>query len=102
MLDKAIKDHGKPVSAMTDHGPQFYANESEVKRKRESESEKRLVDLETRQILARVRHLRTNGKLEGLHGEMQRKLPEFEAILVWTSDPINRLMKWCIPHGKSP
>lgn len=25
---------------------------------------------------------------------MQRKIPEFEAILVRTSDPIDRFMKW--------
>ena len=28
-------------------------------------------------MLARVNHPRTNGKLEGVHGEMERKLPLF-------------------------
>ena len=94
VLDKAIKDHGKPASIMTDHGSQFYANEGEVKRKGESEFERRLVELEIRQILARVRHPQTNGKLERLHGEIQRKLPEFEAILMRKSDPMDLFMKW--------
>ena len=30
ILEQTIKDHGKPASILTDHGPQFYANESEV------------------------------------------------------------------------
>jgi len=33
VLDEAMKKYGKPASIMTDHGSQFYANESEAKRK---------------------------------------------------------------------
>ena len=58
VLDDAIKSHGKPASIMADHGAQFYANEGEVKRNGESEFERRLVELEICQILARVRHSR--------------------------------------------
>ena len=36
------------------------------------------MELDIRQILARVRHPQTNGKLERLHGELQRKLHHFE------------------------
>ena len=35
----------------------------------------------------------TNGELERIHGEIQRKLPEFEAILMQTSEPIDLFMK---------
>ena len=94
VLDEAIKNHGKPAFILTDHGSQFYANEAEAKKRGVSEFEKRLVELDIRQILARVRHPQTNGKLERLHGEIQRKLPEFEAIMMRTSDPIDLFMKW--------
>ena len=94
VLDEAIRNHGKPASIMTDHGSQFYANEGEAKKKGESEFEKRLAELDIKQILARVKHPQTNGKLERIHGEMQRKLPEFEAILMRTSDPVDLFMKW--------
>ena len=33
VLEEAIKNHGKPASAMTDRGSQFYASASEAKRK---------------------------------------------------------------------
>ena len=78
VLEEAIKCHGKPASIMTDHGSQFYANESELKKKGESVYEKKLVELDIKQILARVKHPQTNGKLERLHGEIQRKLHHFE------------------------
>ena len=94
VLDGAIKRHGKPASIMTDHGSQFYANEAEARKRGESEFEKRLAELDIKQILARIRHPQTNGKLERIHGEIQRKLPEFEAILMRTSDPIDLFMKW--------
>ena len=80
VLEEAVGRHGKPASIMTDRGSQFYATASEAKRKGASEFEKRLVELGIRQILAGVRHPQTNGKLERLHGELQRKLPEFEAV----------------------
>lgn len=94
VLDEAIERHGKPASIMTDHDSQFYANEAEAGKRGESEFEKRLVDLGIRQLLARVKHPQTNGKLERIHGEIQRKLPEFEAILMRNSEPIDLFMKW--------
>ena len=33
VLEQAIMDHGKPAAVMTDHGTQFYANESEAKKR---------------------------------------------------------------------
>ena len=79
VLEEAIARHGKPASIMTDHGSQFYANEAEARKRGESAYEKKLVELGIRQILARVKHPQTNGKLERLHGEIQRKLHRFEA-----------------------
>ena len=79
VLDEAIKHHGKPASIMTDHGSQFYANEAEARKRGESTYEKKLVELDIKQILARIKHPQTNGKLERLHGEIQRKLHRFEA-----------------------
>ena len=94
VLEEAIKNHGKPASIMTDHGSQFYANASETKKKGASDFEKRLAGLGIHQILARVKHSQTNGKLERRHGVIQRKLPEFEAILMRKSDPIDMFMQW--------
>lgn len=78
VLDQAIADHGKPASIMTDHGSQFYASGSEKKRKGTSRFEERLVELDIRQILAGVRRPQTNGKVERLHGTIQRALRSFE------------------------
>ena len=94
VLERAMADHGKPASIMTDHGAQFYANESEDRKRGRTEFERRLVELGIRQILAGVRHPQTNGKLERLHGEIQRKLPEFEAIMMRKSDPVDLFMRW--------
>ena len=94
VLEQAIKDHGKPASIMTDHGSQFYANEKESAKRGKGEFEKKLVELEIRQILAGVNHPQTNGKLERLHGEIQRKLPNFEGIMMRTSDPMDLFMDW--------
>ena len=99
VLEEAIKNHGKPASIMTDHGSQFYANASEAKRKGASDFEKRLVGLGVHQILARVKHPQTNGNLERLYGEIRRKLPEFEAMLMRRSDPIDLFMQW-YNHGR--
>ncbi len=80
---------------MTDHDAQFYANSKQLKEKGKSGFEKKLVELGIRQILAGVGHRpQTNGKLEHLYGEIQRKLPRFEAIMMWKSDPIDLFMKW--------
>ena len=52
---------------MTDHGSQFFANESKVKKNRVSKFEQKLVELDIKQILAGIQHPQTNGKLERLH-----------------------------------
>ncbi len=80
VLRKAISKYGRPASILTDRGSQFYANESECKRKGVSEFEQELVSLGIRHILARVRHPQTNGKLERFHGEINRKQKWFKDI----------------------
>ena len=91
VLEEAIKNHGKPTSITTDRRSQFYANTSEVKRKGASVFEKKMVKLGIKQILAGLRHSHTNGKMEILHGKIQLKLPEFEAIIMHKSDPATYL-----------
>ena len=94
VLERAVADHGKPASTMADHGAQFYANERATAAGRgESAFERRLVELGIRQILAGAGHPQTNGKLERLRGEIQRKLPEFEAIMMRKSDPVDLFMR---------
>ncbi len=41
VLEQAIEDHGKPASILTDRSSQFYATESEAKKKDMSEFDKR-------------------------------------------------------------
>ena len=74
VLDAAIRAYGAPLAILTDRGSAFYANESAKRDKGESQFEKRLDGLDIRHIKARTRHPQTNGKLERLHGEMERKL----------------------------
>ena len=80
VLEEAMSAYGKPASILSDRGTQFYATESEKKAKGVSMFEKRLNDLGMRHILARVAHPQTNGKLELVHGEMQRKLRLFHDV----------------------
>ena len=74
VLDVAIRAYGAPLAILTDRGSTFYASESAKRDKGKSQFEKRLDDLGIRHIKARTRHPQTNGKLERLHGEMERKL----------------------------
>ncbi len=67
--------------------------------------EKRLNDLGIRHILARVAHPQTNGKLERVHGEMQRNPCLFHDVAGRPgicpvnpphieTDPVARFVKW--------
>jgi len=94
VLDEAIGRHGRPASILTDHGSQFYANEKKGAERGQAKFEERLVELGIRQVLAGVNHPQTDGKLERLHGEIQRKLHEFEAIMMRKSDPVDLFMTW--------
>ena len=74
VLEQAIKTTARLSFIMTYHGFQFHANEREASKKT-SWFGKILANPGIRQILADVNRLQTNGKVERLHGEMQRKLP---------------------------
>ena len=89
VLEEAIEKHGKPAAILSDRGAQFYANASEKKKKGISKFEKKLAELEIKHIVARPRHPQTNGKIERLFGELQRKLPCFEEIMQRTRDPVD-------------
>ena len=68
--DEAIEKYSKLTSILTDHGSQFYTNESEVKKNSVLRFEEIMAELDVKHILARVKYLQTNGKLEMLHGDL--------------------------------
>ena len=77
VLDEAIAEYGVPLSVLSDHGSTFCDNESGGRAKGEGRFERHLKEMGIRHIKARVNHPQTNGKLERVHGEMERKLPLF-------------------------
>ena len=87
VLKEAIKKHGRPASVLSDRGSQFYATEAEEKEKGATEFEKFLIESGIRQVLSRVRHPQTNGKVERFFRTVQDKMEWFEGDL-------DRLMEW--------
>ena len=65
-----------------------------------------MITLDIRHILARIRHPQTNGKLERLHGELQRKVHRFKdaagppctgapfGVRKIEKDPVARFIHW--------
>ena len=93
VLKEAIVKHGRPASILTDHGSQFYANQTEYKKKGVSKFEQELVRLGIKHIMARIRHPQTNGKLERFHCEIQRKQKWFD-----TMDELIHWYNYTKPH----
>ena len=105
-LSRAISECGKPKSILADRGSHVYSAESEKRVKGISEFEKRPESLGVQRILARVPHPQTNGKIQRVHGKIQRKLPPFFDVAgppgsacpinppEMESDPLKRFMKW--------
>jgi len=87
VLMDAIKKHAKPASVLTDRGIQFYANEAEERERGSTVFERYLVENEIRQVLSRVSHPQTNGKVERFFGTVKQKLPRFD-------NDLDRLMTW--------
>ncbi|MDG6909270.1 MAG: DDE-type integrase/transposase/recombinase [Nitrososphaerota archaeon] len=80
VLKDAVGKYGKPASILTDRGTQFYAVEADERLKGLTVFEKYLIENEIRQILARVMHPMTNGKVERFFRTVKDKLPEFGSI----------------------
>jgi putative transposase len=86
VLKKAIGKYGKPASILTDRGVQFYAVQADDKLKGLTVFEKYLIENEIRQILSRVSHPQTNGKVERFFRTVKDKLDRFEnidALIEW-------------------
>ena len=80
VLKDAVKKYGRPASILTDRGIQFYANEAEEREKGATVFERYLAENGIRQILSRVLHPMTNGKVERFFRTVKEKLPEFMGI----------------------
>ena len=80
VLDRAIKEHGRPKSIISDHGSTFYAVEAREREKGLTEFERYLLRNHIRQILGRVNHPQTNGKIEKWFDVLEKKLKFFSSI----------------------
>ena len=79
VLHAAIAKHGRQASVMTDHGSQFFASEAEGRRRGEAAFEAELKRLGIRHVLARIRRPQTNGRIERVRKEIERRPASFEA-----------------------
>ncbi|MDG6928570.1 MAG: transposase [Nitrososphaerota archaeon] len=94
ILKEAMMKYGRPKSILTDRGIQFYAVETEMRRKGLTEFELFLLRNHVRQILARVSHPQTNGKVEKLFDEFEKKVKFFSSVEEWV-----RWYNVIRPHG---
>jgi putative transposase len=85
VLKEAIKKYGRPASILTDRGVQFYAIEADDRLRGLTVFEKYLIESEIRQVLSRVMHPQTNGKVERFFRTVKDKLHEFGSLeeLMW-------------------
>ena len=86
VLDRAIREHGRPKSILSDHGSTFYAVEAREREKGLTEFERYLLRNHIRQILGRVNHPQTNGKIEKWFDVLEKKLkffPSVDACVEW-------------------
>ncbi|MDG6974176.1 MAG: transposase family protein [Nitrososphaerota archaeon] len=86
VLKEAVKRHGKPASILTDRGIQFYAVEADDRLRGLTVFEKYLIENGIRQVLGRVSHPQTNGKVERFFKTVKDKLDRFGSI--------DALMRW--------
>ena len=80
VLEKAIGRWGKPASILSDRGSQFYAVEFEARVKGVTAFEIALAKHEIRQVLGRVHHPQTNGKVERFFRTVEEKIHEFKNV----------------------
>jgi putative transposase len=80
VLKRAISKHGKPAVIFTDRGTQFYATETDEKMKGLTMFEKYLIEDDIKQMLSRVGHPRTNGKIERFFRTVEDKRKFFTSI----------------------
>lgn len=80
VLRDCISLHGKPKAVMSDKGTQFYSCEKEGYEKGKTAFEEFLEANEIEQVLSRVKHPQSNGKIERFFGTVKQKLHMFSDI----------------------
>jgi len=68
VLDRAIREYGKPVAILTDHGSQFYSNYGDVKSPGITLFQEYLSKHKIRHVLGRIQHLQPTVRLRGSSG----------------------------------
>ena len=80
VLDRAIREYGRPRAILSDHGSTFYAVESVTREKGLTEFEKYLLRNKIKFITGRVDHPQTNGKVEKLFDIFEKKVRFFPSV----------------------
>lgn len=80
VLRDCINLYGKPKAVMSDQGIQFFSCEKEGYVKGKTAFEKYLEDNGIEQVLSRVKHPQSNGKIERFFGTLKQKLHMFSDI----------------------
>ena len=86
ILKQAVKRHGVPDEVITDKGSQFWAVDSQHRKKGYTEFEKYLQEHRIRHIVARTKHPQTNGKIERLFQTLATQIqyhPSFGGLVDW-------------------
>lgn len=83
---KEAQKYGKIKEVITDHGSQFTANKFDKKRNAYSQFAEYCKEQEIKQILCRVKHPQSNGKIErwfGLYRQKMHLFPNLKEFTYW-------------------
>lgn len=87
VFEEAVERYGCPDQVLSDRGSEFYTNKNEDKTHGTSRFTLRLRELGIQHIVARVNHPQTNGKLERVHGDIEKRWNRFD-------QDVHKIVSW--------
>ncbi len=87
VFEEAVARYGCPDQVLSDRGSEFYTNKNEDKTHGTSQFTLRLRELGIEHVVARVNHPQTNGKLERVHGDVEKRWNRFDG-------DIHKIVEW--------